>query len=157
MERLDRPRAVSSNILLVEDDASVRLVLDRILRRSGYDVTVAVDAVQAMELAEATRSNGSFDLAILNVMLPPPGSTAVVEVLRQVMQPLRVLVISGYDEPSVLRSGLIDALTREARYQFLQKPFELTLLLDSVEKLLDSDSDVLEIAVAESDGDAAPG
>lgn len=146
--------AVTSSILLVEDDAGVRMVLDRMLRRSGYHVTVAVNAVQAMELAEAARSTGMFDLAILNVVLPPPGSTAVVEVLRRVMQPLRVLVISGYDEPSVQRSGLIGALAREPRCQFLQKPFELALLLESVEKLLDSDSDVLEIAAAEVEGDA---
>ncbi len=135
-------------ILVVEDDKGLRIVLDRILRRSDFDVHVAADAIAGIQLAERA-PDLAFDLAILNVVLPPPGSAAVLAALRRVMRPLRVLVISGYDEASVRRSGLIAAFGGQPQYRFLEKPFELAMLLASVEELLASREEVIEVATGE--------
>lgn len=135
------------SILLVEDDAAVRRVLERRLRREGYDVVVAPSAEQAIAAVEYAKA--PICLALLDVVLPPPGSTAVLEALRPVMSPLRVLIISGFDEASVRRSSLFSALEHEPHFRFLEKPFELVTLIAYIEDLLRRDEPAVEIATGE--------
>lgn len=135
------------SILLVEDDAAVRTVLERRLLREGYDVLVASTAEQAIAAVEFARA--PICLALLDVVLPAPGSVAVLEALRPVMSPLRVLIISGFDEASVRRSNLFAALEHEPHLRFLEKPFEMATLIDHIEDLLRRGEAAVEIATGE--------
>lgn len=134
-------------LFLVDDDPAILAVLDRYFRRAGYRVLVAPSADSAIDIIERSRSR--LDLAILDVVLPAPGSPAVLEALRATMRPLRVLLISAYDEASIRRSSLVTSLEKEPRFRIVEKPFPLADLLDCVEELLASDDEVIEVATGE--------
>ncbi|EYR63845.1 XRE family transcriptional regulator [Actinotalea ferrariae CF5-4] len=68
-----------TRILVVEDEESYRDPLSYLLRKEGYDVSVAADGVTALEEFE----RGGADLVLLDVMLPGLSGTEVILRLRQ--------------------------------------------------------------------------
>ena len=60
------PADNAAHLLIVDDDARIRVLLQRYLAQQGYRVTLAANAEEAM----ACLKNFSFDLIILDVMMP---------------------------------------------------------------------------------------
>lgn len=115
-------------VLLVEDEAPVRTVVERTLGTHGYHVTTASTAEEALRLAA---HETPFDVLVSDVVLPGMGGRALSEQLSEKMPGLRVLFISGYTENAVVHGGVLDA-----GLHFLQKPFLPSELLRAVQKLL---------------------
>lgn len=114
-------------ILLVEDEKGLIITLTDRLTSEGFDVTSAVDGKEGYDLA----SSESFDLIILDVMLPKKNGYDVCRDLRQkgVSTPILMLTAKGetIDKVLGLKLGADDYLT---------KPFEVIELLARVEALL---------------------
>ncbi len=114
-------------ILLVEDEAGLILTLTDRLQSEGFDVTSATDGEQGLSFA----LNESFDLIILDVMLPKKNGLDVCRDLRQknIATPILMLTAKGetIDKVLGLKLGADDYLT---------KPFEVMELLARVEALL---------------------
>ncbi len=70
---------MKSNILLVEDDHSVGYLLTEYLKMKGYNVTWVQNGVEGL----ATLTTGSFDLAIVDVMMPELDSFGFAKKLRE--------------------------------------------------------------------------
>jgi CheY-like chemotaxis protein len=117
-------------VLLVEDEAQVRAVVEHTLRKQHYQVTSASTADEALRLAE---SEPAFDLLVADVVLPGMGGRALSERLVQRMPELRRLFISGYTEAPVVPGGVVDP-----GIHFLQKPFLPSDLLRTVQIVLSS-------------------
>jgi len=66
------------NILLVEDDEFIRDIFKEILDSEGYNVTIAVDGGQAIEQLKA----GTWDLVLLDVMMPVMTGTEVIQKIK---------------------------------------------------------------------------
>ena len=73
------PNEPSSHLLVVDDQEMNRDLLSRRLRRSGYQVSVAIDGVDALEKIKET----DFDLILLDIMMPRMGGMEVLERLRE--------------------------------------------------------------------------
>jgi DNA-binding response OmpR family regulator len=117
-------------ILLVEDDASLRKGIRRLLERAGYAVLTAATSTEAME--RATDRGVTIDLLVTDLVLPGVSGRQVAEVLQRARPGLRVLYMSGYDESVMSAEGPVrpgDA--------FLQKPFAVEALLHQVRVLLE--------------------
>ena len=114
-------------VLLVEDEKGLILTLTDRLTSEGFDVTSAGDGKQGFDIA----STGSFDLIILDLMLPKKNGYDVCRDLRQkgVNTPILMLTAKGetIDKVLGLKLGADDYLT---------KPFEMIELLARVEALL---------------------
>jgi two-component system cell cycle sensor histidine kinase/response regulator CckA len=120
----------SETILLVEDDASLRALAERILRGYGYTVLVASAGQRALALvADYPRS---IDLVLTDVVMPEMSGTTLVERLRPLRPTLRVLFMSGYTDDEVVRRGVLDRWAA-----FLQKPFTPDQLAFKVREVLD--------------------
>ena len=117
------------HVLLVEDDADVRRITARALRKSGYSVTEATNGRHALQVLD--ESHDGFDLVITDVVMPELGGGAFVEGLKVKCPELRVLFISGYTDDAVVRQGI-----RHAEVEFLQKPFTVGALLAKVRAVL---------------------
>jgi sigma-B regulation protein RsbU (phosphoserine phosphatase) len=108
--------------LIVDDNEDNRYTLTRRLQREGYqNLTTAVDGQQALELLQ-TRS---FDLVLLDVMMPGLNGYQVLERLRadDRLRHIPVIMISALDEvDSVIRCIELGA------EDYLSKPFNPTLL-----------------------------
>jgi len=117
-------------ILIVEDDESITLGLQMNLEAEGYDVTVAVDGEEGLQRAQA----GSFDLLILDVMLPKMNGFEVVRALRSQGQHVPIVMLSArgaeMDKVMGLELGAEDYIT---------KPFSLAELLARVKAVLRRD------------------
>src|SRR5262249_36686668 len=79
----------SETVLLVEDEQSVRALSRQVLTDCGYGVVEAADAEQA--LAHCTRTNGTIDLLISDVVMPGMGGRQLAERLQVLRPHLRVL------------------------------------------------------------------
>jgi nitrogen-specific signal transduction histidine kinase len=118
---------VRETILLVEDEAGIRALVRKILRRENYHVLDAGSAEEAVTMA--TASTGRIDLLVTDVMLPGASGRDLAEKLRETRQDLKVLYISGYTDDDAVRTGAIPPGSR-----FLQKPFTLGALVTKVKE-----------------------
>lgn len=114
-------------ILLVEDEAGLIITLTDRLQSEGFEVETAVDGETGLALALAE----SFDLIILDVMLPKKNGFDVCRDLRQkgISTPILMLTAKGeiLDKVLGLKLGADDYLT---------KPFEVIELMARIEALL---------------------
>jgi two-component system alkaline phosphatase synthesis response regulator PhoP len=114
-------------VLLVEDEAGLILTLTDRLRSENFDVKTAADGETGLSLALTE----SFDLIILDVMLPKKNGLDVCRDLRQknIATPILMLTAKGetIDKVLGLKLGADDYLT---------KPFEVIELLARIEALL---------------------
>jgi DNA-binding response OmpR family regulator len=120
---------VRETILLVEDEAGIRALVRKILRREHYQVLEAGSAEEA--LAMASSASGRIDLLVTDVMLPGASGRELAEKIRETRQDLRVLYISGYTDDDAVRTGAIPPGSK-----FLQKPFTLGALVGKVRESL---------------------
>jgi two-component system response regulator MprA len=114
-------------ILVVDDDRAVRESLRRSLEFNGYQVELAGDGAQALEMVIADRP----DAMILDVMMPRLDGLEVARRLRSTGDDLPILVLTARDTVSDRVSGL-DAGADD----YLPKPFALEELLARLRALL---------------------
>ena len=114
-----------ANLLLVEDDASVRRLVTLQLSLVGYDVRAAEDAAAARALL----ADGAPDLAILDIMLPGEDGFSLAETMIEREIPVLFLTAKTAvnDRVRGLRLGAED---------YMLKPFEPEELLARVENIL---------------------
>jgi CheY-like chemotaxis protein len=117
------------NILLVEDNASLRGLAAEVLRGSGYEVAECDSSEAALDYA---RAHSSIDLLISDVALHGMTGIDLAEVIARSRPDMAVLYISGYPDEAVMedRAG--------ARSRFLQKPFGAGSLISNVQALLEA-------------------
>jgi two-component system, OmpR family, alkaline phosphatase synthesis response regulator PhoP len=118
---------MNTNILLVEDEPGLVLTLSDRLRSEGYQVSVAHDGESGLSQA----SSGSFDLLILDLMLPRKGGLDVCRDLRQRNVKTPILMLTARDQVVDRVVGL-----KIGADDYLTKPFEMIELLARIEALL---------------------
>jgi two-component system, OmpR family, alkaline phosphatase synthesis response regulator PhoP len=118
---------MNAKVLVVEDDAVIRMTLGDRLEAEGYAVEFAVDG----ETGAHKASHGKFDLVVLDVMLPGKSGFEVCRDIRMagVVVPILMLTARGQtiDKVLALKIGADDYMT---------KPFDAMELLARVEALL---------------------
>lgn len=119
----------NARVLVVDDEATVRLPVIDALRAAGYQVLEAEDGPSALRVLE---SGEVIDLLVTDVGLPGGlNGRQVADAARQRLEALRVLFITGYAESMVLGEGFSTGLT-----QVLTKPFQLVDLESKVAQML---------------------
>jgi len=118
---------VSARILLVEDEPGLVLTLSDLLCAEGYEVEAATDGPTGL----ARAAGGSFDLIVLDVMLPGKNGLEVCRELRH----------QGKDTPVVMltaKTQLVDRVVglKIGADDYVTKPFEASELLARIEALL---------------------
>jgi CheY-like chemotaxis protein len=123
-------RSGSETILLMEDDAGIRAVVQRILGMHGYTVLAAATPVEALELS--THHAGPIHLLLTDLLLPETSGRRVAELLLRRRPGLPVLFMSGYTDDAIVHQGWLDSDT-----EVLQKPFTSESLLRRARQVLD--------------------
>ena len=120
----------SSHVLVVDDEADIRALIQEILSDEGYGVSVAADAAEA----RSARARRKFDLILLDIWMP---DTDGVTLLREWSDggdlTCPVVIMSGH--------GTVDTAveaTRLGAFDFVEKPLSLAKLLRTVEAALES-------------------
>jgi len=114
-------------VLVVDDEPLVRWSVAETLGDSGYAVTQAGDALQALESVKAAPA----DVVLLDVWLPDSCDLGVVSVMRRLSPDSKIILMTAYGS---------DALNDEARsrgaFGVLDKPFDMSVLPPLVARAL---------------------
>lgn len=108
-------------ILLAEDEDDVRDLIATFLRSRGYELLVAANGAEALDLARTYE--GAIDLLLTDVVMPVVSGVDVARRLQRERPCMEIVFMSGYmPEPAEIRASAFPAST------FLAKPFTLQSL-----------------------------
>jgi two-component system cell cycle sensor histidine kinase/response regulator CckA len=119
----------NETILLVDDDKSVRDLVEELLKRNGYTVIKAVDGEDAVQKFKEFRD--TVDLVILDVIMPKMNGKEVYNMISAMSPDVRVLFISGYTADIISGNFVIDD-----RCSFVSKPIKTNEFLRKVREVL---------------------
>ena len=120
----------SETLLVVEDEASVRRAVARLLERLGYRVLQAEDGRAALEVARAHEE--PIDLLLTDVIMPNMNGRQLAEALKRVRPGLNVLYMSGYPGDVIAPQGMLPT-----DVDFIAKPYEPARLARRIRDILD--------------------
>ncbi len=118
-------------VLVVEDEAAVRMLVLEVLEELGYQVLEAVDANSALPVL---RSDQRVDLLVSDFGLPGMNGHQLVEIARQHRPELKVLFITGYAPNAEVRGDFLGP-----GMDMLAKPFNIDVLATKVRQLIGRD------------------
>src|SRR4026208_434595 len=110
------------NVLLVDDEASLRLTMGEFLKRAGYSVFTAGDFDSAAQFRAE-----DLDVAVIDINLPGKSGVHLLEKLNNAEVYLPVIMITGKPNLSV-----IPEIVRAGAYDFIPKPIVKDVLLGAV-------------------------
>ena len=118
---------MTARILVVDDEANIRALIDEILSEEGYEVTTAADAKEA----RSARKRQDFDLVLLDIWMPDTDGISLLREWSEGGAMGTVVMMSGH--------GTVDTAveaTRLGAVDFVEKPVSLAKLLRTVERAL---------------------
>ena len=118
-----------SRVLIVEDEQHIADGLRYNLEAEGHDATIAPDGERALALV--LEEKASFDVVILDVMLPGKNGFAVASELRAAGQFVPILMLTARGRAEDVLKGF-----EAGADDYLPKPFELSILIARINGLL---------------------
>lgn len=115
-------------ILLVDDEEIIRHVGDRMLRKKGFEVILAKNGREAVEVYQ--REKADIAVVLMDLVMPEMGGKEAYQQLKKINPDVKVVFTSGYgpqDRPDLV--GNADLL-------FLQKPFHTEILYQTIQTAL---------------------
>jgi CheY-like chemotaxis protein len=115
---------LEKQILIIDDDVSIRHMLGRVLLGEGYTVVAAANGEAGLKIAES----GEVDLVLLDLKMPGMSGQETLEELRAAHPGLPVIIISAFSRQQFAGLAGVKAL--------LQKPLDFPTLLDTIKRIL---------------------
>ncbi len=111
---------IPGNVLVIDDDKSARLLLERVLTRAGHTVTLVDNGEQGLLLL----SKQSYDLIITDKNLPGIDGLEVLRLARTQLPRLQAIVITGFPTPETKSSAKDLGV-----FSYVTKPFGILDIL----------------------------
>jgi PAS domain S-box-containing protein len=129
-KHLDRLVTGTETVLLVDDEEAIRLVGRELLEAMGYEVLLASNGEEAIELYEKHRDG--IDIVLLDIVMPHMGGGVTYEKMREINPDVKVLLLSGYS----IDGEATDILKRGCN-GFIQKPFTMKELSGRIREIVE--------------------
>ncbi|MGB9617312.1 MAG: response regulator, partial [Desulfomonilaceae bacterium] len=123
----------TETILLVDDEPAIRDLGRRLLANAGYEVLLATNGKEALDIYRAHRDR--IALVILDLIMPEMGGKQCMKELLAMNKSLKIVVTSGHSA-----NGVSEEAMNLGAKDFIQKPFELRRVLRQVRAVLDAPS-----------------
>lgn len=117
----------SRKFLIIDDEQGIIEEVRSFFEEEGYEVFTADSVREGIELMERIRP----DVLLLDMKLPDGSGIDVLQVTKDISSKTKVIVCTGYVDQQI-----IDEAERLGRDAFLQKPFNLLVLKEEIERLL---------------------
>ncbi|MDB6073952.1 MAG: multi-sensor hybrid histidine kinase [Verrucomicrobiaceae bacterium] len=117
------PRGNGETLLLVDDEAPLRQLIEELLTSHGYRVIGASDGIEALALY--AREHRTISLVITDMAMPRMGGEGTIRAIRRIKPDIPVIAISGNRDPATIAHITPDL-------KFLSKPFASEALLHMV-------------------------
>ncbi|MBI4677999.1 MAG: response regulator [Elusimicrobia bacterium] len=118
-----------ANILVVDDEADMRMALGSVLTRSGHTIEQASDGQSALVRID----KGNVDLVLLDIRLPGMDGVQILRRIRERREDLPVIMVTGYGSVE----SAVEVMKLGAS-QYLSKPFSNKELVDTVMSVLEA-------------------
>jgi CheY-like chemotaxis protein len=133
-------------ILLVEDEAPLRVLAAESLKRLGYTVLQAGNGLEALAVAHG--HSGTIDIVLTDIVMPRMGGPELVDKLKQRRQGFAVIFMSGYTDAAAIENAKIGADAT-----LLNKPFSTEVLANKISEVqLNTGDSTLKGLVARNSG-----
>ena len=116
-------------VLIVDDEDAVRLLLERVVSRMGFQVLTARDGGEAVEVHR--ENPGCIDLTLLDLTMPVMSGDEAYEVILEIDPSARVVLCSGYSE-----SCAHERFSHRTPDAFLEKPFRIADVQQTIGEVL---------------------
>ena len=117
-------------VLVIDDEVTVRAVARKMVKRLGFDVAVASDGVEGVQLYRQLQ--GDVVLVLLDMTMREMDGEATFRELKRIRSDVVVVLISGYTEAQAIGQFPVEGLAG-----FLQKPFRLHKMREKIRAVLD--------------------
>jgi two-component system, NtrC family, nitrogen regulation response regulator NtrX len=126
-----------SKILIIEDEASIRRVLTKILSEENdtYQVEEAEDGIQGYEKIK----NTDYDLVLCDIKMPKMDGEELLEAVKKIKPEIPIVMISGHGDMETAINTM-----RLGAFDYISKPPDLNRLLNTVRNALDKKQLVVE-------------
>jgi DNA-binding NtrC family response regulator len=113
-------------VLVIDDDASIRDVLKDYLQEHGFEVMLAADGLEGLDMIK----QGGHDILILDIRMPYVSGIGLLKIIKQHSPDTPVICMTGYGESpeKIAEQERVDVI--------LSKPFDLQDLLQEIQKRL---------------------
>ena len=121
-----------ANILIADDEDSVRAVGKRMLEKIGFTVLSAADGRQALEVFNA--HSDEIICVLLDLTMPHLNGEEAFREMRHIRKNIKVIITSGYNENDATQRFIGKGLAG-----FIQKPYSFSTLTEKMREVLNKD------------------
>lgn len=118
---------MNGRVLVVDDEKNITFVIQAMLEKAGFEVTVFNDSAQALEAL----AGEDFDLVITDLYMPGAGGLEILKECKRSLPQMPVVIITAYGTVEAAVSAL-----KNGAFDFITKPFDQTELLNVVQKAI---------------------
>ena len=124
---------MKAKILIVDDQFGIRILLNEVLQKEGYDTFQAANGLQALEVL----NDHVPDLVLLDMKIPGMDGIEILKRMKVLQPDIKVIIMTAYGELDMIQEAMdLGALTHFA------KPFDIDDIRKAVEKYLKTSSSV---------------
>jgi DNA-binding response OmpR family regulator len=142
MDRHDEAR-----VLVVDDEAAIRVLVAKIIERAGFPVDVAANGLEAIEKIDAR----PYAVLVVDLMMPQVDGYAVIDHVRSIGRPRpAIIVVTACDSAAIRRldGAMVHAVIR--------KPFDIEVLSDFIVAAAKAYGEQRDADDADADAGASP-
>jgi CheY-like chemotaxis protein len=119
------PKRTPAQVLVIEDDTAVADTVAMVLKKDGFEATVAYSGETGVELAR----NREFEYLVTGVVMPRMNGIEAAIEIRKLLPECKVLLVSGDNEAGAL---LQEALSRGYKFEILATPVHPLVLFQTL-------------------------
>jgi two-component system, cell cycle sensor histidine kinase and response regulator CckA len=121
----------SGVILLVDDEESLRVLGKNMLEYLGFTTLVAENGTEALNIFR--KRNSEISAVLMDLTMPQMDGEETFQEMKRLQPDVRVLLASGYGE-----SEIVKRFAGKGLAGFIQKPYQITVLSEKLQKILES-------------------
>jgi len=118
---------MKKRLLIVDDEEDLCTILTKSLSTSGYDIATAPDGEKAI----ATINSKTFDVVLLDILMPKVSGIEVLKYINQHAPQTKVIILTGH---ASLKNAM-EAKENGAK-DFISKPYKLDDIQSTIERVL---------------------
>jgi two-component system response regulator (stage 0 sporulation protein F) len=116
---------MAEKVLIVDDQFGIRILLNEVLQREGYDTYQAANGLQALEIVQDNKP----DLVLLDMKIPGMDGIEILKRLKVIYPDIKVIIMTAYGELDMIQEAMdLGAITHFA------KPFDIEDIRAAVKK-----------------------